>query len=118
MTSLFEKTESQSKSCLLKRHTPNQCTHRRRKEGIQTYFIRKLFVPFSTLKYDVSMRMKGKVVKDLKSFPLLPFLICSNATSKKYSGIALSGVMLYFILFHTIQSLPLTLGMEGMDQLD
>lgn len=44
--------------------------------------------------------MKGKGVKDLKSFPLLPFLICSNATSKKYSGIALSGVILYFIFFH------------------
>lgn len=29
------------------------------------------------------MRIKGKGVKNLTSFPLLPFLICSNATSKR-----------------------------------
>lgn len=34
ITSLFGRTESQSNSCLPRRHTPKQCPHRRGKEGI------------------------------------------------------------------------------------
>lgn len=76
----------------------------------------KIFVPFSTLKYDMSMRIKGEGVKNLTSFPLLPFLICSNAISKKYSGFALSGVMLFFNFF--IQFSPRPLPLEWRERIN